>query len=203
MVLKAWLPTLLISILSLQPLLWISYSVMSNQAGADPAVWIVQQTGIWALRLMWLLLLIGALKSLHSLRGLLSIRRLLGLWVLIYSILHLLAYCTFMLGWRLDLILSEITQRVYLIYGMLALLILLLMGMTSSRLVQRAMGVWWRRLHALIYLAAMLVLVHFWLQVRAGYAEQMFYTLALGLIVSWKLVAGLRGRAIDNSVNRS
>jgi sulfoxide reductase heme-binding subunit YedZ len=50
--------------------------------------------------------------------------------------------------------------------GLAALIILLVLAATSFRYWQRKLGKGWRTLHRLVYLAAILVLVHYFLAVK-------------------------------------
>lgn len=172
----------------LAPLVLLVYQVVTDQAGADPAQMLVLATGLWALRFLWLTLAVTPLRRLPRLGWLIRFRRMLGLYAFFYAVLHLLAFITFILGWRVDLVWREFTERPYIVVGLLSLLLLLPLAVTSTTYWMRRLGRNWVRLHWLIYPAAILAMVHFIMQIRAGYAEQLLYGLLLLILLSYRVV---------------
>lgn len=171
----------------LLPLGWMVWAVLKDQLGADPAQELVLLTGKWAMRLLWLTLAVTPIRQLFGWVWLQRFRRMLGLYALFYAVLHLLAFVTFILGWRADLILEELTQRNYIVVGMLALLLLAPLGITSTQGWQRRLKRNWLRLHRLIYPAALLVLLHYIWQIRAGYGEHLLYGILLLLLLGYRV----------------
>jgi len=99
------------------------------------------------------------------------VRRRLGVGCFCYAAFHLLAYVGDQ-GFRLGFVASEIVQRLYLTLGFAALLILLALAVTSTdAMLRRLGGRCWRRLHQLVYLAAPLAVVHFFLQTKLDQSE--------------------------------
>lgn len=175
----------------LAPLVLLVYQVVTDQAGADPAQMLVLSTGLWALRFLWLTLAVTPLRRLPRLSWLIRFRRMLGLYAFFYVVLHLLAFITFILGWRVDLVWKELTERPYIVVGLLSLLLLLPLAVTSTTGWMRRLGRNWVRLHWLIYPAAVLAMVHFIMQIRAGYAEQLLYGLLLLILLGYRAVVKL------------
>lgn len=175
----------------LAPLVLLMYQVVTDQAGADPAQMLVLATGLWALRFLWLTLAVTPLRRLPRLGWLIRFRRMLGLYAFFYAVLHLLAFITFILGWRIDLVWKELTERPYIVVGLLSLLLLLPLAVTSTTYWMRRLGRNWVRLHWLIYPAAILAMVHFIMQIRAGYAEQLLYGLLLLILLGYRVVVKL------------
>lgn len=172
---------------SLAPLAWISLQAVQQQLGADPAQVIVTFLGIWALRFLWITLAVTPARRLLGMGWLQRYRRMLGLYALFYATLHLLAVATFILGWRPDLLLRELTERPYIIVGFSAWLLLLPLGVTSTQGWQRRLGRRWKKLHWLVYPIALLVLLHFVWLIRAGYLEVLIYTLILAFLLGYRL----------------
>ena len=175
----------------LAPLLMITYQAFSDNLGVDPAQAIVLATGIWSLRFLWITLAVTPLRKIKLLAWVARYRRMLGLYALFYVILHLLAFLTFILGWRMDLIWRELTARPYIVMGMLSLLLLLPLGITSTKGWIKRLGKNWVKLHYLIYPAAILALVHFIMQIRISYAEQVLYATLLVLLLGYRVVITL------------
>ena len=170
-------------LLPLVPLGLIFWDGFNDNLGADPGKYIVDELGTWALNMLWITLAISPIRFMFNWRQPLRYRRMLGLYALFYALLHLLAFATFLVGWRWDLLLRELTQRPYIIVGFTALLLLLLLGVTSTQGSKRRLGRNWKRLHQLIYPISLLVMLHFIWQIRASFKEQLIY----GLILAWML----------------
>lgn len=171
-----------ILLLGLLPLAWLIWGVFNNALGADPAKAIVHSTGFWALRFMLITLAVTPLVRLGRQRWLMTHRRMLGLFALFYALCHLLAYYQFILGGQLEMLLQELIKRPYILVGAPALVILLLLGMTSTRGWQRRLGRNWKRLHQLSYLALILAWIHLFWQIRSSYFDAVLYG-SLGLLV--------------------
>lgn len=85
---------------------------------------------------------------------------------------------------------ADLLERPFVAFGMTAFLLLLPLAATSNRTAIRRPGAHWRRLHMLCYAIAVLALVHFWWQVKAGHDKPWSYALALPLaarLLAWRL----------------
>jgi sulfoxide reductase heme-binding subunit YedZ len=173
----------LVFLLPLLPLAWLFDQAWTMNLGADPAQAIVKFTGLWTLRLLWITLAVTPLRRIFHWGWLQRYRRMLGLYTLFYAVVHVLAFATFILGWRPDLLLRELSERPYILVGSLALLLLIPLGVTSTRGMQRRLGARWVKLHRLVYVIALLAMVHFIWQIRSSFADQLLY----GLILIWLL----------------
>ena len=96
-------------------------------------------------------------------------RRRLGLAAFMYALLHMLAYTALILGFEISELVADIQKRPYILVGALAILLMLPLAVTSTKGWQRRLKRNWKTLHLLIYPTALLVLVHLWWQVRAGF----------------------------------
>lgn len=140
-------------------------------SGFDPAVAFSLEhgTGEMSVRLMILAIMISPLQAIFGARKwimwLLLRRRYLGVAAAGYGLLHLLVYCIdvelFNGVWRYVL---EDAAQFSIWTGYVALVIFIAMAVTSNNAAQRIMKHNWKRLQQLVYLAAMLVAVH-WLYV--------------------------------------
>ena len=83
-------------------------------------------------------------------------RQALGLICFTYVGCHVAAWVVFDMGFLWGQMVRDVVKRPYLIFGMLALVMLVALALTSNRLSIRRMGAGWRRLHRLIYPAAVL-----------------------------------------------
>lgn len=181
-----------IFLLPIYMLIQLGIDAFAFRLGADPAKEIVQQTGLWAMWWLWLTLAVTPLSRLAPMRWLMRFRRMLGLYAAFLAFIHLLAFCAFILGWRADLILKELSERIYIVAGLLALILMMPLVVTSTKKMQKRLGRRWKRLHQLVYLCALLVLIHYVLQVRASYADQLLYGVLLAVLLGWRVFAFYR-----------
>ncbi len=175
---------LLIFILGLLPALWLVYRTATGQLGADPAKTIVLLTGQWTFYALLITLAVTPVKKWLGWRWLMPHRRMLGLFALFYALLHLSSYLVFILGWNFAQLGEDMVKRPYITVGAPALLILVALGVTSTKGMMRTLDKNWVRLHRLVYLAAILAWIHVFWQVRASYADAvLFGVLTLAVLV--------------------
>ncbi len=170
--------------ISLGCLLWLVMAVNAGSLGGDPTPAIIHYTGMSALNTLFITLLITPLAR-WSKQGLLfRVRRLLGLYSFFWAILHLMAFAVLDLGLDWLLLAVEVIKRPYLTIGMVVWVILLLLAVTSIRVIQRSMGTQWQKLHNGIYLAVILAPIHYYWSVKSEIAEAIIYILiAISLLV--------------------
>lgn len=168
---------------ALTPLVFWGWQVYHNAAGPEPGRYLLLNMGLGALWLLLFTLSLTPLTKLTRWKGFALIRRQLGLWTLAYAVLHLLSYALFILGLDWARLGSEIVKRPYIIVGMLALIGLICLGVTSNRWSMRRLGKRWKTLHKLVYLILGLVLLHFFWVVRADMREWAIYAAVAALLM--------------------
>ena len=114
---------------------------------------------------------------------LVQIRRRIGVAAALYAGLHFLIYVADQ-KWNLIVVALEIAKRFYLTIGFVALLSLAALAVTSTNGWQRRLKRNWKRLHWLIYPAAVLAILHFFIQSKANVSEA---TVAAGLF-AWLMI---------------
>jgi sulfoxide reductase heme-binding subunit YedZ len=178
-----------IFIVSLIPLLWVVFKTLTNQLGADPAKSIVLFLGTWAFYFLLFTLSVTPLKKLVKQSWLMTHRRMLGLFTLFYALLHVLAYLVFILGLDFSSFASELIKRPYILLTIPAVILLIALGVTSTKGMMRRLGKNWVKLHKAIYLIAILAWLHVLLQVRSSYADAVLFgvltTVLLGFRAYW------------------
>lgn len=170
----------LIFLLSLIPLAYIVYQTLTEQMGADPAKTIVLFTGEWAIYFLFITLSVTPLRRLINFRNfhfrwLQVHRRMLGLFTLFYALLHVTAFLVFILGMDFSRFGKELVERPYILVTIPAVILLILLGITSTQGMMRRLGKNWSRLHKTIYLIAILAWVHVFMQVRSSYFEAVLF----------------------------
>ena len=125
--------------------------------------------------------------------GLVRLRRPLGLFSFFYASLHVALYATLDAGLDSAAVAEDLRERPYLAPGLLAWAALLPLAVTSNQASMRRLGRCWRLLHRLVYPAALLALLHFLLQAKAGDHRAWLYAAALAALLLARLVGRLRG----------
>ncbi|WP_299071529.1 protein-methionine-sulfoxide reductase heme-binding subunit MsrQ [uncultured Paraglaciecola sp.] len=155
------------------------YQAYSDQLGADPVEALLHFTGIGAFNLLLLSLLISPLAKYLRLGQLLTLRRPVGLYAFAYGLCHVTSYIMFELQFEWSLIFSEVVKRPYITVGFSALLILTLLATTSTKAIQRRMGKTWQKTHNWVYVASLLVALHYLWSVKSDLIQPIIYAVVL------------------------
>lgn len=176
------------------------YKGATGGLGVEPIKALEHELGETALNLLVFGLTITPLRRYVGL-NLMRFRRAVGVLTFSYVCLHLLVWLV------LDvqspaLIWADIVKRPYVTVGMAGFLLLLPLALTSNDWALRRMGASsWRRLHRLVYPAAVLGAVHYVILVKGFPYEPLVYmtviaalfTLRLGSLVSGRFANGPSG----------
>lgn len=172
------------------PLAGMVWGAVYNTLGANPAEALIRSLGDWTMRLLCLTLTITPLRRSTGWTALARWRRGLGLWTFAYAVCHLVAYVLFDMGLDLTAVWADMVQRPFILVGVLAWLLLLPLALTSFNTAIRWLGARrWQALHRVVYLVAVLALVHFY-WMRAGknhFAEVHIYTTVLVGLAVWRV----------------
>jgi len=155
--------------------------------GADPVKMLLHTCGRWTLNFLMITLCMTPLRDLTRSMFWLKFRRMFGLFALFYAVLHFSIYLLLDQNGRLGDLWQDIVKRPYITVGMLALLSLIPLGLTSTAKAQRRLGRDWTRLHRLIYAIAILGVWHFWWQVKKDIREPLLYACGLTLLLGYRL----------------
>lgn len=159
------------------------FQVAGFSLGANPIEELLHRCGLWGLRLLLVSLAVTPLRHLTGWNWLIRYRRLLGLFAFFYVSMHFVVY--FWLDRQLDIssIAEDIVKRPYITIGMVALLLLVPLAVTSTKGMMRRLGRRWQRLHRLVYAVAVLGVWHFWWQVKADILEPAIYAAMLAVLL--------------------
>lgn len=150
-----------VHILGWLPLVILGYDYLTNMLTINPIQDIEQRLG--RIAIYWL---VGALAvtPLHTLTGwreLPNRRRATGLYAFLYTCLHIVWFMGVDYGFLWSQIFSLILGKVYLWIGVAALFLLVPLAITSFDYFKRTMGKNWKRLHWLVYPAALTAVLHY------------------------------------------
>ena len=113
--------------------------------------------GDWALRFLLISLTISPLKEICGWPVVMRFRRMLGLFAFAYVALHLSSWIVLDQFFSWAHIWADIVKRPFITVGMAAFLLLIPLAATSTAAMIKRLGAKrWKRLHMLVYPAAML-----------------------------------------------
>jgi sulfoxide reductase heme-binding subunit YedZ len=187
--LSAWAKPVLALLLAL-PMAWLVYATFNNLLGPNPAEALSRQTGDWTLRGLCLVLAITPLRVLLQAPGLLRLRRTVGVATFVYACVHLLCYAWFDQGFDLDDMSKDILKRPFIWLGFSAWVLMLPLAATSFNTAIRWLGgKRWQALHRLVYVAALLSVLHFfWMRTgKNNFAEVWVYAAVLIGLMAWRV----------------
>ena len=176
-----------IFILSLWPILSIGINTFQNNLGANPVEFIERHFGKWTLIFLCLTLSMTPLRKITHINQWILYRRMLGLFTFFYASIHLLCYIglDYQFAW-VD-IKNDISKHRYVLVGFLGWLLLLPLAITSSDNMIRKLKSNWKRLHRLIYLIAILGVLHFVWLVKKDVTEPLIYAAIILVLFLFRL----------------
>src|SRR3974390_1980657 len=185
------LPTNVVYLVGVVPAIWWFWLGAIDRLGADPLRELEHALGLWALRFLIFTLAITPLRQLVGV-NLLCYRRALGLLAFYYALLHLTTYLVLDQGLDVAAIWVDIQKPTYITIGLACFVVLLPLAATSNNLaIRRLGGRLWQRLHRLVYLAAILAVLHFLMSVKSWPIEPVNYALIVAILLGYRLARSL------------
>ena len=174
-------------LLSTIPFIIIAYKIFLNKLGPEPIKEITHHTGEWTLLFLIFTLAMSPLKQVTNINIWISVRRMLGLFTFFYASLHMLTYVG--LDYRFDMneISKDILTKRYIFAGFAAWLLLVPLALTSSKKMMNILKQYWKKLHRLIYLIALLGATHFIWLVKKDITEPLIYFLIILFLLGFRL----------------
>ena len=188
----------IVHLLALCPLGWLAFGLFTHRLGFNPVEELTHETGTWALRFLLLCLAITPLRVLTGMVWLTQFRRMLGLYAFAYGFCHFLVYFLWDQGLDLSLVVEDIAERPYITVGFAALCIFIPLAVTSTNGIRRRMKRAWNRLHKLVYLAGILVLLHFLWLTKADYLEPLIYVVLFSVLMLLRIYPYLKKQKLSN-----
>ncbi|PCI71648.1 MAG: hypothetical protein COB38_05345 [Gammaproteobacteria bacterium] len=205
--------------ISIFPAILLYYKYSTAGLGINPFATLSHQTGHIAIVYILLTLSITPIRrflcnvsiKLNLNRGkrlsdwnfLIKSRRQLGLFSFFYSALHLSAYLFLDIGWSWEYFSDDLAERSFIIYGLVNFIMLFLLAITSPTIVRKKMGRWWKKVHRLMYLIAILSIVHFVFAAKHGNNWSIVYgTICLVLLSNraWIFLSNKSRRQKDDGL---
>jgi sulfoxide reductase heme-binding subunit YedZ len=157
---------------SLAPFAAILLRAVRGRLGANPIATAMNQLGLLALIFLIACLACTPLKILTGKGWPIRLRKTLGLLAFFTALAHFATYALLDQGLALAAILRDVTKRPFIAIGFTALLLLVPLALTSTKeSLQRLGFARWKRLHRLVYVVAVLAVIHFTMRVKADTRE--------------------------------
>lgn len=157
--------------------------------GFNPQEFTNRFLGDWALRILLFTLAITPLARLTKSNLPVQLRRMTGLFAFFYVSLHVSSYVALDQIFAWAIIWEDIIERKYITIGMINLVLLLPLAITSTNKMVRRLGAKrWKNLHRLIYVIAPLATLHFEFMAKGNQLEPKIYmgiAFALLAIRAW------------------
>ena len=163
------------AILCLVPFGLMIFNYAGNNLTANPIQAATLQTGHTAINLLVLSLACTPIRNIFGLTSFLMIRKTLGLFAFFYAVLHFLIFILLDFEFNPSWILDEIRLKPFIQIGLAALILLIPLSVTSIPIIQRKMGKTWETLHKLVYLVALLIILHFLLATKGDISLPILY----------------------------
>ena len=187
----------IVFLIALYPIAHWVWLGLNADLTANPPEFLIKSSGTWALVALALTLTVTPLRRMLQQPALLRYRRMLGLFAFFYSALHTLGWAWWERGGSLLSMTQDIWERPFIAVGVIVMVPMLLMALTSTKGWMRRLGRGWQRLHYAIYPIAVLSVVHFWL-IRTGknnFFEPYVYAVIFSALLLFRIVHYFKKRA--------
>jgi sulfoxide reductase heme-binding subunit YedZ len=191
----AWLPWAL-WIGGMFPFTLLAIRGLRGDLGANPVAEVLNACGELALKLLLLCLACTPLRILTGSSWPMKARKHLGLLAFTYASLHFGVYLGLDKLGDLGSVIDDVLKRPFIIVGLSALLLLLPLAATSNKwAVKRLGGRRWTRLHKLVYVIAILGVVHFIMRAKKDVTEPVLHGVVLAVLLGVRVMDALKRRA--------
>jgi methionine sulfoxide reductase heme-binding subunit len=169
---------------ALAPLAHLLYGFWTDDLTVNPIEYVTRELGETALRLLLASLALTPLRMVFGLGWPLTLRRLLGLFAFFYVCLHFAVWIVLDHFFDWHTMADDVVKRPWITVGVTALLLLTPLAATSTTgMIRRLGGVAWRRLHRLVYAAAVLGVLHYIWLAKKVLVQPWVYAAILALLL--------------------
>jgi sulfoxide reductase heme-binding subunit YedZ len=177
----------------LTPLTLLLWRLWTDPLVTNPIDVATDTLGDWTLRFLLLSLTMTPLRILFGLSWPVTLRRLLGLFAFSYALLHFSVWIVVDHFFDWPEMMADVVKRPYVTVGFTALLLLVPLAATSTAgMIRRLGAVRWRRLHRLVYVIAILGVLHFTWLAKVGVHDPYYYAAWLAVLFAVRVGDALR-----------
>jgi sulfoxide reductase heme-binding subunit YedZ len=117
---------------------------------------------------------------------------MLGLFSYVYACTHFSIYIVLEQWFDLELILEDIQERPFITIGVINLILLTPLAVTSTDAMRARLQTSWLRLHKLIYLISILAIIHFWWSAKADLLMPFISASVLAFLLAYRFYSHLQ-----------
>ena len=170
------------------PFVLLSWGLLRGDLGINPVETLQHTTGDWTLRFLIFTLAITPLRKTFKLPELIRYRRMLGLFAFFYVVLHFLTYLGPDQSFNFSGMWDDVAKRKFVTVGFAAFVLLIPLAATSTAgMIRRLGGKRWQALHRLIYICAILGVIHYYWLVKSDVRKPLFYGALVGILLLWRV----------------
>jgi sulfoxide reductase heme-binding subunit YedZ len=194
------LAKLAIGVVALVPAARIAFLALNGELGANPIAEAMNRLGFWTLTLLLVTLSPTPIQIVTGWKWPLRLRRMLGLTTFLYVCLHFAIYLGVDQFFDVAAIGKDIVKRKFITVGFAAFVLLIPLAITSTDGMVRRLGFTrWKRLHRLIYVVAVLGVVHYVWRVKSDLRQPLIFAAALAVLLAIRATRAVRPSRIRES----
>ncbi len=172
-------------------LAWRFYNTthgLEPDLGANPLEFLTHSTGDWTINFILLTLAITPARKLLNQPWLIQLRKTLGNFAFFYGCLHFTTWLWFDKQFIWADMGADILKRKFVTAGMVALLLMLPLALTSTTWAIRKLGgKRWQALHRLIYITGIAAVIHYIWLVKADLKFPLEYAAILTVLLGYRV----------------
>ena len=185
-----------VGVVALLPAARIGVLLLGGDLGANPIAEAMNRLGFWTLTLLLVTLAPTPIQIVTGWKWPLRLRRMLGLVTFLYVCLHFAVYLGVDQFFDFAAFGRDIVKRKFITVGFAAFLLLIPLAITSTDGMVRRLGfARWKRLHRLIYVAAVLGVVHYIWRVKSDLRQPLIFAAVLALLLTIRATRALAPKA--------
>ncbi len=182
------------------PVVVLTWDALHGQLGANSVNHAIHITGILSLVFLFLSLSMSPLFWGTRWGGWVAGRRALGLYGFFYAVAHLAIYIVFDRAGSLTSTLNELGKRRFLQVGAVAIILMIPLAVTSTNsMINRLGAIRWKRLHRLVYLVAILGVVHYYMLVKSDVRQPLAFGGVLAALLGTRLLPSSSSRKVASA----
>ena len=190
-------------IVCLTPVALLLHRFQTDALGANPIDFITRTLGDWTLRFLLASLALTPIRLVFGVSWPVTLRRLLGLFAFAHAVMHFAVWIVIDHFFDWPELVADVAKKPYITVGFTALVLLVPLAATSTTwAIKRLGGRTWQRLHKLVYVAAVLGVLHYLWLAKVGVQGPYWYGLTLALLLGIRLWYALARRGSRRRVAR-
>ncbi len=170
---------------------WLFWQGLNGDLGPNPVEALEHAYGDTALYMLIAGLTVSPLRD-HLKINLMKFRRAIGVTCFFFVLAHLAVWAVLDVQ-ALDRIWADIVKRPYITVGMAGFALLLPLALTSNNCSVRRLGAAWRKLHLLVYPAALLGAFHYVMLAKGWQLKPLVLLAIVAALIVLRLPGAVRG----------